>query len=325
MNVGIIGCGLMGHRRAFSIDKRDTILMVADNMPDKAKALASKLPSASYTNFWRDVVNNREIDIVIISVINEFLAQISKEAVIHGKHILVEKPAARNSSELTQVIKEWKQHQVIAKVGFNLRFHPAISTAKKMVNTGDIGRIMYIRGRYGQGGRPGYDKEWRADPERSGGGELIDQGVHLIDLVQWFLGDVYYISSELRTFFWNMPVEDNAFITLGTGNEGIAWLHASCTEWKNLFSFEIFGSLGKLQIDGLGGSYGVEKLTYYKMLPCMGPPETIIYEYPFEDRSYADEYAYFRSLIEKNESVDDLLETYSTLKIVESAYHGRYS
>ena len=152
---------------------------------------------------------------------------------------------------------------------------------------------MFVRGRYGHGGRVGYEREWRADPARAGGGELIDQGVHLIDLAGWFLGSFTQVQGFATTYFWNMPVDDNAFMTLRTGTGQTAFLHVSCTEWKNLFSLEIYGRNGKIAINGLGGSYGVERLEYYRMLPQMGPPETTIHEYPGADRSWAIEFAEF--------------------------------
>jgi predicted dehydrogenase len=150
-----------------------------------------------------------------------------------------------------------------------------------------------VRGRYGHGGRPGYEREWRARPEISGGGELIDQGMHLIDLSRWFLGDFTDVQGFAHTYFWNMPVEDNGFLLLRTAEQRVAFLHASCTEWKNLFSFEIYGRNGKLDISGLGGSYGVERIAFYRMPPEMGPPETTIWEYPQPDCSWHTETAEF--------------------------------
>ena len=152
---------------------------------------------------------------------------------------------------------------------------------------------MFVRARYGHGGRVGYDKEWRAEPALSGGGELIDQGVHLIDLSRWFLGDFEEIDGYANTYFWNMPVDDNGFLILKTAQKQVAFLHASCTEWKNTFSFEIYGKMGKLDIQGLGGSYGTERLTFYKMLPEMGPPETYSWEFPMADNSWDVEFREF--------------------------------
>jgi predicted dehydrogenase len=158
--------------------------------------------------------------------------------------------------------------------------------------------MMFIRGRYGQGGRLGMEKEWRGNPQISGGGEMLDQGVHLIDLSRWFLGDFTQVTGTVVNYFWNWQVEDNGFAMLRTPGGQIAWLHASCTEWKNLFSFEIYGKVGKLHIEGLGGSYGVERLSHYQMLPQMGPPPTTIWEYPGEDTSWKAEFAHLRECIE---------------------------
>jgi predicted dehydrogenase len=180
---------------------------------------------------------------------------------------------------------------------------------------------MFIRGRYGHGGRRGYEKEWRAIPEKSGGGELIDQGVHLIDLSRWFLGDLDLLEGFAHTYFWDMPVDDNAFLMLKNKNDQVAWLHVSCTEWKNLFSFEIYGKTGKLQVDGLGGSYGTERLALYKMVPVMGPPETTIWEYPFPDNSWNIEVNDFIRSIEMNrEPQGNIRDAKEALDIVAKVY-----
>jgi len=180
---------------------------------------------------------------------------------------------------------------------------------------------MFVRGRYGHGGRIGYENEWRANPVLSGGGELIDQGLHLIDLARWFLGDFSEVKSFSYTYFWQMPVEDNAFMLLRTPQNQTAFLHVSCTEWKNLFSFEIYGRHAKLQIEGLGGSYGTERLTYYKMLPQMGPPETAIWEYPMEDNSWQIEFEEFLKDIELGRTPEaNLKDALAALKVVEKIY-----
>jgi predicted dehydrogenase len=118
-----------------------------------------------------------------------------------------------------------------------------------------------------------------------------------------------------------MPVDDNAFLMLKSSNDKIAWLHVSCTEWKNMFSFEIYGEKGKLQIEGLGGSYGVEKLYYYKMLPQMGPPETTTWEFPFPDNSWNLELEEFIHSIEMHRApVGNILDAKKALDIVKIVY-----
>jgi predicted dehydrogenase len=230
---------------------------------------------------------------VVVSTINDALAPVTLAAVRAGKHVLVEKPAARSADELRPVAMAARAAGVTVRVGFNHRFHPALLKARELIDAGAVGPLMFVRGRYGHGGRVGYDREWRADPALAGGGELLDQGVHLIDLTRWFLGNVTDVAGVAGTFFWDMPVEDNGFVCTTHADGRIGWLHASCSEWKNLFCLEIYGRTGKLQIDGLGGSYGVERLAYYRMLPQMGPPETTIWEYPGEDTSWVAEFRDF--------------------------------
>ena len=208
------------------------------------------------------------------------------------------------------------------RVGFNHRYHPALQKAREIVDSGVLGPLLFVRGRYGHGGRPGYDKEWRAVEDISGGGEAIDQGMHLIDLARWFLGDFDGVQGHVATYFWDMPVEDNAFFLLTTPANQTAQLHATWTEWKNLFSLEIYGRDGKLDINGLGGSYGVERLAYYKMLPEMGPPETTIWEYPaLTDKSWGLEFAAFLAdIAERREPSPGVRDAQAALRIVEAVY-----
>jgi predicted dehydrogenase len=155
----------------------------------------------------------------------------------------------------------------------------------------------------------------------SGGGEAIDQGIHLIDLTRWFLGDLTFVAGRAPTYFWNMPVEDNAFFLLETQSRQVAFLHASWTEWKNLFSFEICGRMGKLEINGLGGSYGPERLTHYQMSPEMGPPETTSYEYPMADNSWAVEMAEFLEDIRLGRQPrPGIADAQAALKVIEQLY-----
>ena len=261
------------------------------------------------------------VSMVIVATLHDSLAEIARGAVEAGKHVLVEKPGARRSGELTGLSELANRKGCLVRVGFNHRYHRAFQKARELVNSGSIGPLMFVRARYGHGGRLGYDREWRSDPIKSGGGELIDQGPHLIDLARWFLGDFKEIDGFAATYFWDMPVDDNGFMLLKTAEKKVAFLHASCTEWKNTFSFEIYGQLGKLEINGLGGSYGVERLTYYKMLPEMGPPETTSWEYPMADNSWKAEFAEFLEDIKLNRLPSaSLTDAIGALEVVEKIY-----
>jgi predicted dehydrogenase len=320
MRVAIVGCGRMGRRRAEALGEA-TLVAVVDADAGRARDLASRFAGCESHTEWRAPVSRDDVDVVIVATTNDALAPVTLAAVERGKHVLVEKPAARRAAELAPVAAAARAAGVTVKVGFNHRFHPAALRARALFDEGAVGPLLYVRGRYGHGGRLGYEREWRADPARAGGGELLDQGVHLIDLARWFAGDFVETTGRLATYYWEMPVEDNAFVLLRTAGGQVAWLHASCTEWKNLFSFEIFGRDGKLQWDGLGGSYGLERLTLYRMRPEMGPPETTTWEYPGEDLSWRAEWRHFLDAVAgKIEPWGSLEDTLAVLRLVERVY-----
>lgn len=317
--VGIIGCGLIGQKRARALGE-GRLIACADINEDRAKALAGN-SGAKVFGDWQGLLALPEVEIVVIATLHDSLAEITLAAIEAGKHVLVEKPAARNPAELEPVMAAAERRGVKVHVGFNHRYHRAFRKARELFEAGALGDLMFIRACYGHGGRIGYDKEWRAKPELSGGGELIDQGPHLIDLSRWFLGEFEEVQGFAHTYYWDMPVDDNGFMLLKTAKRQVAFLHASCTEWKNLFSMEIYGRDAKLEIYGLGGSYGVERLTYYKMLPEMGPPETTTWEFPMADDSWAVEIAEFYDDIRLNRVPSaGLKDAYEALKVVEKIY-----
>jgi predicted dehydrogenase len=322
LKIGIIGCGLIGQKRAKALGIRGQLVAAADLDIQRAENL-SKLSHSMvkvYKN-WKDLIELSEINIVIVSTLHDSLAEITKYALENNKHVLVEKPAARFPEELDSLIELANKKNLKVHVGFNHRYHRALIKAKSLVSNGEIGELMFIRARYGHGARVGYDREWRSNPKLSGGGELIDQGPHLIDLSRWFLGDFTDISGFATTYFWDMPVDDNGFMILKTSNHQVAFLHASCTEWKNLFSMEIYGKIGKIEITGLGGSYGVEKITFFKMLPEMGPPETTCWEYPMGDNSWEVEMDEFYDDISLNRQVSaGLNDAKAALLIIDQIY-----
>lgn len=321
LRFGIVGCGLLGHKRAVALAPH-RLVRCADLQLARAQELASEHSGCAAGDDWRSVVEDEDIDGVIVATTPDSLPIVGLAAIEAGKHVLIEKPGGRNAGELQPLCEAADRHGRVVKIGFNHRFHPGLRKAHQLFESGAVGALLYIRGRYGHGGRLGYEKEWRADPKIGGGGELLDQGSHLIDLARWFAGDFVDVRGHLARFFWDMPVEDNAFMQLTNEQGKVAWLHASWSEWKNLFSLEVFGRDGKLQVDGLGGSYGVERLTHYHMLPEMGPPETSIEEFPGPDTSWGDELAHFARCIEGREQEGDggLEDAVAMLKITDALY-----
>ena len=320
LRVGIIGCGLIGQKRLKALGIGGRLVACADIDLSRAQTLASGTDAKVFCD-WRELLLLPEVDVVVVATLHDTLAAITLAAITSGKHVLVEKPAARSAAELVPIMGAAEQYGVKVHVGFNHRYHRALRKAKEIVSSGELGDLMFIRASYGHGARVGYDKEWRANPMLSGGGELIDQGPHLIDLSRWFLGEFVEVQGFAHTYYWDMPVEDNGFMLLKTHNKQTAFLHVSCTEWKNMFSMEIYGRMGKLHISGLGGSYGLEKLTHYKMLPNMGPPETTSWEYPMEDDSWAMEMEEFYDDIRQNRLPQaGLRDAYESLKVIQKIY-----
>ena len=316
----IIGCGLIGKKRAACLPK-GALAVVCDLDRVRAESLAATVPGCRVVSDPADVFKSADVDAVIISAVNSALSTLTGDAIRAGKHVLVEKPVAFRASEAEALLALAREKNVIVRTGYNHRFHPAFQKARELADSGALGPLMFIRARYGHGGRVGYDREWRADPKLSGGGELIDQGVHLIDLARWFLGDFTFVDGFAKTYFWDMPVDDNAFLNLRTATDQTAWLHVSCTEWKNTFSFEIYGRDAKLHIEGLGGSYGTERLHFYKMLPEMGPPETTVFEFPRGDQSWRLEVeAFIEDILLGRTPSPGLADAAAELRVVETIY-----
>jgi predicted dehydrogenase len=260
--------------------------------------LAASLGPGIVAGEWREVVADPAVDVVVVATTHRDLPLVSRAALTAGKHVLCEKPLARSAAEAVSAVDAARAAGRVLKVGFNHRHHPAVWEAHRRVATGVLGPLYFARCCYGHGGRPGYDREWRADPDLAGGGELLDQGVHALDLFRWFLGEVVQVTGQVNTFFWDVaPLEDNAFALLRFADGQTGQLHVSWTQWRNVFSFEVFGRDGYANVQGLGGSYGEETLRVGRRRPEGGVPEEEVLRYPGEDRSWEAEWSEFVSAI----------------------------
>ena len=213
LRIGMLGCGLIGRKRVNNLPPK-SVVYACDLDFMRAQELAALTPGCRATTSTVEVMESSDVDAVMISTLNSSLAPLALEAVKNGKHVLVEKPAAISLKELEELEAAATQNNVLVRVGYNHRYHPACLKAVELFQSGVLGPLMFLRGRYGHGGRVGYEKEWRADPNLSGGGELIDQGVHLVDLAGIFLGEFTSVEGHVATYFWDMPVDDNAFLNL---------------------------------------------------------------------------------------------------------------
>jgi predicted dehydrogenase len=297
--VAIVGCGLIGSRRAATAaaDPRCELRLVVDTNEDAAGSLAQTYGARAASD-WRAAVEDDSVGIVAVSTPNAFLREVAVAALGSGKNVLVEKPMGKDAADAAAIAAAAQASGKILKVGFNHRYHGALMKARDIFASGAIGTLVNIRARYGHGARPGYEREWRADPALAGGGELTDQGAHLIDLVLWLAGKPREAFAYTQTAVWPIsPLEDNAFALMRFDGGAVASLHASWTQWKNLFSFEISGTAGSLAIEGLGGSYGPERLTVAKRNPGGGIP--VVEEIAFEggDRSWDLEWQDFMGAV----------------------------
>jgi predicted dehydrogenase len=314
----------MGNRRArVAQASGDEVLLVADLNPERARATA-KAVGAAWKDDWQKVASHPEIEAVVVATLNKSLLPITLAALRSGKHVLCEKPLGRNAREAEEMAAAARQANRVLKVGFNHRHHPALRQAHELAQSGKIGPLMSIRAVYGHGGRPGYDQEWRGNADLAGGGELLDQGVHVVDLCRWFLGDFVQVAGMLGTWFWQVaPLEDNGFALLRTAAGQIATLHTSWTQWKNLFRFEVFGRDGYLLVEGLGGSYGVERLTLGIRRSESGPPDQQVWEYWGPDISWQAEWEEFKTAVgEQRQPLGNGQDGYQAARVIDAIYES---
>ena len=320
MRAALIGCGIIGRKRALALPDYVELVGCFDEDITVAKNFAAEFKTTNFSSL-SELLEVQDISFVIIATRHDSLHSLGITALNAGKHIFIEKPGAINYLEFKKLCEVARENNLKVHVVYNHRHHPALKKAYELTKAGALGEIMFLRGRYGHGGRLGYEKEWRADKLKAGGGELIDQGTHLIDLSIGFLGELRLDYAATPSYFWNMEVEDNVFMSLKNNAGSIAFLQASCTEWKNMFSLEIYGKTGKIEISGLGRSYGIETLTLHKMLPEMGPPITETWSFPEPDDSWGIEVGQFVNDLQNGANNSDNLDSsLEVLRVIGEIY-----
>jgi predicted dehydrogenase len=350
LRAGIIGCGLIGNKRARVIqsDPFSHLCCVADPEFSEAEEVVNECRNTKPTPYqhWQDLLDKENLDAIIIATPNKYLREVALAAAQKKIHTLSEKPLGRNLRESDEIVQAAKKNRTILKTGFNHRHHPAIFKAHQLIKENAIGQVYYVRSIYGHGGRPGYEKEWRASRDMSGGGELLDQGVHVVDLFRWFLGDFEEAFGYTPTCYWKMELEDNAFAFFKTSPGQVASMHTSWTQWKNRFTFEIYGEAGYLIVEGLGGSYGTETLKIGKRRKVKGEriinierqtatgheqniqyaggaPEEEVIEFHGPDISWEEEWKEFTAAIrERREPLGSGEDGLEAMRMIEAVYRS---
>lgn len=300
MKVGIIGCGRMGHKRARTLIDSGDVLYACDDIDSRtsqgfARQYGCLLGTTALT----------ECEVIVVSTPHVALVPFAVRWSALGKWIFLEKPGGIDLRRIEQfALGLYGAHPAQTRVGYTLRFHPAAQRLQRELAGGEHGPLLWVRGHYGHGGREGYESEWRCERAQSGGGELIDQGSHLIDLARWLINsnlerdrttktiEFDKVAAACETCVWDTDVEDNAFITLSTPMKQIAMLHASWTEWCPSFSLEVCTDKTLFVWRGLGGVYGDETLTVYT---DRGRGDRITYTYANPETCWRDEWIGFRN------------------------------
>ncbi|KUJ95443.1 MAG: hypothetical protein XD41_1565 [Desulfonauticus sp. 38_4375] len=287
LRIGLAGFGKMGKIRARTIDKSSDVELVAVYDLDK-----HILPSNVYICNSFDELLRLDVDAIFICTYNDVAVEYTIRALEAGKHVFCEKPPATNCSELKKVKNVFESSNNVLKYGFNHRFHYSIMRAKELIKSGNFGRILWMRGVYGKAGSIDYCKNWRNYKKYSGGGILIDQGIHMLDLMLYFSEEKFTrINSFVDTLYWDIEVEDNAFIIMQTNSKITAMLHSSATQWRHKFLLEICLEKGYINLDGILSttrSYAPEKLVlglreFEDIDLAMGKPKEEIIWYEYDD------------------------------------------
>ncbi len=323
MKVAIIGAGLIGTKRAEAVSRipQWELRYICDLDLNRARECARKYGGEAASD-WKSLVVQNDIDVIIVATYHDIAVPIVLAALENGKHVLCEKPLGRSQKESMAMVRMAEQSRKLLKTGFNYRHYPAFKKAHALINEGAIGPILYIRAVLGHAARPDYDKEWRT-ASAAGGGALLDPGIHLIDLLRHFLGELAWASALKQKSFWDIAHEDNIFLLLKTGDGRAAFMQASITEWKNTLSFDITGRDGYIRISGRGGFYGPQKLIWNRRWSWLSAEkqEEVQETYPDEDHSFYDELIEFKNAISENrQPMGSGYDGLAAAKIIDAIY-----
>ncbi|MDD4137738.1 MAG: Gfo/Idh/MocA family oxidoreductase [Methanoregula sp.] len=328
INVGIIGLGKVGLLRKTLIQKHPSLCLRA--VCDVTKPDLSVMAEYRYFEKYQDLLES-DVDAVFIATPNRYTPEIVIAALNHNKHVFCEKPPGRTVQDIERIRDaERKSNGCILKFGFNHRYHGAVMEAKKIIDSGIYGKILWIRGVYGKSGGLNFKNEWRSHRESAGGGILLDQGIHMLDLFRYFLGNFSEIKSFVNTTYWDIGVEDNAFALMRNRNNQVAFIHSSSTQWKHTFSLEICLEGGYVNIHGILSStrsYGqgekliVAKKQFEDEAQAIGNPKESVTFFD-RDRSWELEIEEFVNCIERRTPVSQgtSMDALEVMKLVHDIY-----
>lgn len=261
MNFGILGYGKMGKIRYDIIAKNPehTVTKISERrncrFPEGVEIVTN----------YQDIINDKNIDAVLICSPNSLIKKYVIKCLDYGKHVFSEKPPGINSTEVLEMMKAEKRNPGLKLMfGFNHRHHESVIRAKRLIDSGKYGKLLWMRGRYGKSVSPDFKEDWRSKRKLAGGGILLDQGIHMLDLFLMMCGDFDEVKAIVSNIYWMSDIEDNVFAIFRNRQGQVASLHSTMTQWRHLFSVEMFLEKGYITINGLltsSRSYGEEAMT----------------------------------------------------------------
>jgi 1,5-anhydro-D-fructose reductase (1,5-anhydro-D-mannitol-forming) len=324
--IGIIGYGKMGEIRHKAVDETGKGEVVAISEPTIGSDYET-IPNLSHD----EIINNPQLDVIIVCTPNFLNKDLTMRALNAGKHVFCEKPPCFSGKDMEEIIAAEKKSGKKLMYGFNHRHHDSIIRMKEMVSGGEYGKVLWMRGRYGKSVTKDYYNDWRAKKELSGGGILIDQGIHMLDLFIHLGGDFDVVKAEVSNLYWSLEVEDNAFVILkNSESKMIASLHSTMTQWRHLFSLEVFLEKGYMVLNGLitsTMSYGEEVLSVAKnrsTAPAATWKDEVKTQY-LTNNSWRYEMDHFFNAIENNNkiSIGSSNDALKLMRIIDKIYEQK--
>ena len=326
--MGIAGYGVVGRRRRKCVDLNPHLKLTA--ICDRTFSQSSAMHEGVFKfSDYRDLLSH-DLDLLIICLTNDIAPVVTIEALKRGLHVFCEKPPGRNLNDIKMVIdEERKNSELKLMYGFNHRYHDSVKDALSIIEKGSFGKIINLKGIYGKSQLVTFDQpDWRTKREIAGGGVLLDQGIHMVDLMRLFAGDFKDFYSFVSNNHWGFDVEDNAYALMRTSDGVIGMLNSSATQWRHRFNLDINLEKGSIILSGIlsgSKSYGAETLTVVKAEPGRdnGDPMEHITRYN-HDPSWEKEIEVFVNCIRDNKEIENGSsdDAFQTMKHVYSIYYS---
>ena len=321
LRVGIAGYGVVGKRRRKFIDLHPELETVAvcDRVFEHSPPGQIGVP---YHTNYRELLQE-ELDVLFVCLTNDIAAEVTMAGLNRGLHVFCEKPPGRDLTDIENVIRtERSRPDLKLKYGFNHRYHDSVRDALHIVRSGVLGEPIDVRGIYGKSKIISFDSDWRTKRALAGGGILLDQGIHILDLMRLFVGDFTGIKSYVSNRHWRHDVEDNAYALMRTKSGVIAMVHSSATQWRHRFQLDLTLERGQIILSGIlsgSKSYGAETMTVaYAEPDDAGDPREVTTRYN-HDNSWRDEIADFAAdILEDRRVVDG--SSADALKVMQLVY-----